>query len=464
MKVVGNVHFRHENRNVFCDSAIYHEPENWLRAYGHVQINQADTLNLFCDSLYYDGNTNLGILRNNVRFRDSEFKMTTDSLEFDANKSVGYYTNWAKITSINQDLKLTSKKGYYYSGSKTFYFKDSVEVTHPNYNLSADTLEFNTLTETVHFHGPTQISLDSTLVYCKKGFYNTNSEYLNLWNGATIINNETSTLYADSLIYEQQTEIVEGFYNVSVYDSLENVQLKSNYLISNLKSSQYTLKKDARIYKYNPKDTLFLSADTIHQNLDTLSQKTIRIAQNNVVIINQNAVGICDSIYYNEVDSIIKLRKDPMLWQDSTQLSGDSIDIKLNNNSFDEINLHNNSLVISMHDSIHYDQLSGKFITASFKSGDIYKIFIDQNAQTLYYPSEKVKDSTGVEKSVLKGKNQLLCDQIVIYFKKSEVQKIAFIDKPEASFHPLDQIKEKELFLNNFIWKIEDKPNTKIPK
>ena len=54
--------------------------------------------------------------------------MTTDSLEFDANKSIGYYSNWAKISSIHNDLKLTSKKGYYHANSKTFFFKDSVDV------------------------------------------------------------------------------------------------------------------------------------------------------------------------------------------------------------------------------------------------------------------------------------------------------------------------------------------------
>lgn len=463
-KAVGNVHFRHGNKNLFCDSAYFHQTENWIKAYGTVQINQADTLNLFCDSLHYDGNTNLGILRSNVRFRDNEFKMTTDSLEFDAKNSIGYYSNWANITSINQDLKLTSKKGYYYANSKTFFFKDSVDVQHPSYQLMADTLEFRTNTETVFFHGPTLITFDSTKVICHKGFYNTNQEFLNLWNGATIINDSTSTLYADSLIYDQKTEIAEGFYNVSVYDSLEKIELKSEYLIRYPNNSELILKENARIYQYNKKDTLYLRADTIYQSKDTLSDKSISIAVNNVVIINSGAVGKCDSVYYSQVDSIIKLRKKPILWQENTQLSGDSIDIKLINNNFDKILLFNHAMVITEHDSIHYDQLSGETITASFVNSKIDEIFINGNAQTLYYPSETTNDSLGTKIKTLKGKNELLCEQIYVYFKNSEVQKIKFIDKPEASFLPLNQIPEKELFLQNFIWKIEEKPSTIIPK
>ena len=72
---------------------------------------------------FYNGNSKLGILRSNVRFRDNEFKMTTDSLEFDTDKNIGYYSHWAIITSIKEDIKLTSKEGYYRANSKTFFFK-----------------------------------------------------------------------------------------------------------------------------------------------------------------------------------------------------------------------------------------------------------------------------------------------------------------------------------------------------
>jgi len=463
-KLNGNVHFRTGNRNLYCDSAFFHKDENWVRAYSHVQINQADTLNLFCDSLYFDGKTNIGILRSNVRFRDNEFKMTTDSLKFDANQSIGYYTNWAKITSINQDLKLTSKIGYYYANSKTFFFKDSVNVSHPNYSLLADTLEFRTNSETVLFHGPTQINFDSTTVLCNKGYYETNNEFLNLWNGATIYNDSTSTLYADSLIYSQEKEIAEGFYNVSVYDSLEKIQLKSDYLIQFIKMDSIVLKNNARIYQYNKKDTLFLRADTIYQTKDSLTQKKLSIAIGNVVIINSGVVGICDSIYYNETDSILKLRKTPILWQESTQLFGDSIDVLLIKNDIDKIFLFNNAMVITQQDSIHFDQLSGKKITANFIKGEINDIFIDGSAQTIYYPSETDKDSTNTDIKNLKGQNNLISEQILIYFKKSEIQKIKFIDQPDAKFIPIDQIIAKELYLQNFNWKIEEKPSVIILK
>ena len=463
-KLKGNVHFRTGNKNMYCDSAYFHKTENWIRAYSRVQINQADTLNLFCDSLYFDGNTNLGILRGNVRFRDNEFKMTTDSLEFDANQSIGYYTNWAIINSINQDLNLTSKEGYYYANSKTFFFKDSVEVNHPNYHLTADTLEFNTNTQTVYFHGPTIITFDSTIVYCRKGFYDTQNEKLNLWEGATIYQNHSTTIYADSLIYNQATDVAYGYQNVSIYDSTQNVQLKSNYLFKAEGNHQITLANNARIYKYTQKDTLILKADTIFQQVDSISDLTTNIAIHHVEIYQGEIVGVCDSIYFSENDSIIKMRKEPMIWRELTQLSADSIDAVLINDEIDKLQLFNHAFITTQHDSIHYDQISGKYINAYLDSSKIKKVEVTDLAQTIYYPIDNQKDSLGNEVKTLMGKNHLLAEYITIHFINSEIQRIKFIKQAEASFFPIDQIPEKELYLSNFKWKIERKPLGVIPK
>ena len=79
VKVKGNVQFKNQDIKLFCDSAFFHQDENWVRAYGRVQINQGDTLNLYSDSLFFDGNTNIGKLQSKVKIRDKTFKLNTDS-------------------------------------------------------------------------------------------------------------------------------------------------------------------------------------------------------------------------------------------------------------------------------------------------------------------------------------------------------------------------------------------------
>ncbi len=455
----GNVEFKHKGARLFCDSALFFQDLNLVHAFSNVQINQGDTVNLFCDSLKYNGKTNISKLISNVRFRDNEYLMLTDSLDYNGNTSIGKYTNWAKISSINSDLKLTSKKGYYYSTTKTFFFKDSVHVEDENYDLFSDTLEFRTQNTSAHFHGPTKILFDSTIIDCQKGIYYSETEQVELWNGATI-NEPQRTFYADSLIYNRKEDIGTGYCNVRLYDSTETVLFLSDYLHKLPKNQKIILKEDARIVQYSDKDTLFLQGDTITYYQDTLSKNQRSIIENNVSIINSNIFIRCDSAYFSEQDSILKLHKKPLMWSEENQLNADSIFATYYDKEFHEMYLYHNAMIVSEHenDTIHYNQIKGKFMTAYLDSNDIKKIHVEGNTQTLYYPTETKKDSSGVETKRLSAMNKIDCLEIEVRFKKGEIQTISFLDHPISIYYPLDQIPTKELFLNDFSWQIDRKP------
>jgi hypothetical protein len=456
----GHVEFKHGTTRLFCDSALYFRDFNLVHAYSNVQINQGDTVNLFCDSLKYNGNTNISKLLSNVRFRDNEYLMLTDSLEYDGNRSVGYYTNHAHISSIKNDMKLTSVKGYYYSESKIFYFKDSVHLEDEKYELFADTLEFRTIPSEAHFHGPTTILMDTSRLECKKGFYNTKTGIANLWSGATFIE-KGRILYADSLYFDQPNDIGEGFCNVMLFDSTENVRFLADYMLKKPDNAAVTLKDNARILQYSETDTLRLAGDTINYHKDTLTDQQISIAENNVSIIKGDLFILCDSAYFSERDSILKLHKEPILWNNTTQLFSDSMHASYYDKAFHEMTMYQNAMLIGEHegDSIHYDQMKGKKMIASLDSNQISSIHIIANAQALYYPEEKQKeDSTTIEKTMLKGANRVDCNSILFRFLDGDIQSVAFLDEPTSVFYPMNQIPEKELFFKGFSWEIERKP------
>jgi lipopolysaccharide export system protein LptA len=456
-KAVGNVQFEHNRTKMFCDSAIFFQDENLMHAYGHVQINQGDTVNLFCDSLKYDGNTKISKLWGNVRFRDNEYKLLTDSLEYDGNLSRGYYKNYATISSIEGELKLVSKKGYYYSDDKTFFFKDSVHVTHPQYELFSDTLEFRTIGTSAHFHGPTVIYMDSSEVHCNTGVYFTEKEFIQLWNGATIVE-PNRTLYADSLLYNQKTDLGEGFCNVRLYDSTEKVMFLSDYLLKYPNNEQVTLYDNAHVVQFGEKDTLFLSADTIYNYDDTLSDFRRAVAIQHVEIINGKMFVACDSAYFSERDSLIKLHKAPMMWADSTQLSADSVHAVYYNQEFHKLLMYNNAFITSEKDSIHYDQIKGEYMTAWLDSSRVQRVYIETNAQTLYYVTEDQTDTLGNVTKSLTGQNKIDCNAITVYFVNSDVENITFHDQPTGAYNPIEDVPQRELFLTGFLWQIERKP------
>lgn len=462
VKVNGNVQFKNQDIKLFCDSAFFHQTENWVRAYGRVQINQGDTLNLYSDSLFFDGNTNIGKLQSKVKIRDKTFKLNTDSLSFDANQSIAYYTNHAFIKSTQNELTLESVKGTYNSLTKTFIFKDSVKLLHPDYQVYSDTLEFNTLSEIIKIHGPSKILSDSSKILTKKAIYHTKTDDILMWNKTTI-HNPNQVIKGDSILYNSLTEFAEGFGHIHIVDSLEKVNLSSDYLYK--KDSLIKLIGKAKIIQYQTTDTLAIRADTILQMGDRKKNNTKNIAYSNVILEKSGSLGICDSLFINQKDSIIKMQQSPILWKDNMEVSADSIALKLMNNEVKNIYLYQNAFLSMKHDSLHYDQCSGKNMIATLDSGNIKRIEIIDNAETIYFPTETTKDSVTLEETkTLKGANYMISSKIFIYFKNGEISRIKFTEEPDAVFRPIKNASKDELFLKKFVDKKSKKPDRLLKK
>ena len=63
----GNVEFSKSGTRMYCDSAYFYDGSNSLDAFGHVKMNQGDTLFVYADVLYYSGIDEIAQLRYNVK-------------------------------------------------------------------------------------------------------------------------------------------------------------------------------------------------------------------------------------------------------------------------------------------------------------------------------------------------------------------------------------------------------------
>ena len=62
--------FKQDYSTLSSDSAYFYPQDNAFDAFGHVWINQGDTLNIYSDKLNYNGNTKVAILTDNVKMID----------------------------------------------------------------------------------------------------------------------------------------------------------------------------------------------------------------------------------------------------------------------------------------------------------------------------------------------------------------------------------------------------------
>lgn len=259
-KLIGNVRLKQGGTIFSCDSALRYLYQNTIDAYGHIHINQADTINTYADFLHYEGNTKIATLKNNVKMTDGHMILTTDYLTYDMNSHVGSYTNGGKL--VNQETVLTSLLGYYYADTKDVYFKYNVKLNNPEYTLTTDTLLYNTRSHIATFLAPTAINTGKTIIYTSCGYYNTDEQYTHLCSNPSIVDS-TGTLTADTLNFSKTTGIGKAFGNVHWTDTAGQVTVKSDYAISNRQKQTILATKKPLLILVQKKDSLFVASDTL---------------------------------------------------------------------------------------------------------------------------------------------------------------------------------------------------------
>lgn len=444
-RLIGNVVFSHEGALMYCDSAYFYPDINSLDAFSHVHIIQGDTVDLFGDFLYYNGNTRLAQIRKNVKLISKDTRLTTRELEFDMGRNIGYYKTHADIE--NKEDKLSSREGYYYTNQQMYYFRDSVVLHNPDYTIYSDTLQYHTTTRVAFFFGPTEILGDSSYIYCEKGWYNTGTNKSMLKQKA-LVRNKKQTIHGDSLYYERETGYGEGFRNIEIYDEEQQVILRGNYAIIHQNEDRALMTDSAQFIYITSDDTVYVHADTLKTIPDSAGNRQIK-AYYGVRLFKSNLQGICDSLFYSTSDSILRLYDQPVLWSGENQLSAQYIEIWTRNKQLYQLHMQQLAFIINQEDSVKFNQIKGKTMVCHFRNNELSKIVVNGNGQTVYYAKDKDQ---------LIGVNTAQSSDMVITVKQNKPDVIRFITKPTAVLYPLETAPKEELILKDFKWLKSSRP------
>lgn len=446
VKYVGDVAFRQENMLLYCDSAWFFSEENIVLAYDNVHIIQGDTLHLYGDRLKYSGNNKIAEIRRNVTLIDNETILTTDHLDFDMEMNAGYYENNGHI--VNGDNILDSRRGYYYTRSKTLNFIDSVVIVTPDCTIYADTLEYNTVSEVAYFLGPTHIISPDNYIYCENGWYDTRNN-ISQFNENAYLESGGQYLSGDSLYYERDLGMGVAFDNVELYDSAGQVILRGNYAVYYEEPEYALLTDSALMIQISDGDSMFVHADTLNFVTDSTAEHKIVRAYYRVKIFSADMQGKCDSLSYIEQDSVFMLSGEPVIWSKSYQLTATKIDVHLAYGEPDYIELSNSAFITSQNDSIRFTQIKGRDMKGYFANEELSHIDVKGNGQTIYFAREDGQ---------LIGVNKAESSNLTIFFDEGELDRINMIASPTATLYPPGELLKEELYLSGFIWLIQHRP------
>lgn len=445
----GNVRFRHDDATLDCDSAYFYKGQNSVDAYGDVKIIQGDTLFVYGDKLYYNGETKLARLRGKVKMINRETTLVTDSMNYDRTTQLAYYFTGGKI--YDPENTLTSVWGQYSTATENAVFRNDVKLVNENFVMNSDTLVYNTKSRIANLVGQTHIVYkDETNINTNRGWYNTETERSMLLNRSEILNKEGKYMTGDTIFYDKLSKYGEAFGGVVLRDTVQKSTLKGNYVYYNENSELGIATDSALLIEWSDREKpMYVHADTLETYKDSVYN--MAKAWHDVRFYREDVQGVTDSLLYSSRDSVINLLRDPVIWQESQQLSSKTVHIYIKNQKPDKILLKQDAFSLERVDSMYFNQISGKDVTAYMDSGQLKQVEVNGNAQTIYFARDDA-DST------LIGFNKTESSVVMMYFADQKIEHIRLTAASEGTFYPLTMAAEDAIFLPAFFFFEEQRP------
>jgi len=445
--LTGNVRVNHDGVVLTCNKAYYFQKENYIKAFGNVQLVQGDTLFLNSKYAEYSGNVKKAFATGDAVMSSPEATLVTDTINFDRNSQEVFYKTKGTITNLQNTL--VSKSGKYFVPQKKFQFLTEVTITNPTYVIKSNHLDYYSNSGHSYLLGPSTITSKANYIYTEKGFYDTKKNKAHFLN-KSYIKYDDRIIRGDSLYYDRNKEFATASRNVKITDSINRGIIKGHYAEMYKKKDSLFVTKRAVAINFVENDSVYIHG----KKLMVTGKEGNRIirAFNNVRFFKKDMSGKCDSIHSSSKIALTKLIGKPILWNGQSQITGDIMHLIGNNTTqkLDSLKVLNNTFLVSK-DTLGkgYNQIKGHNLLGKLIEGKLHDVDIIKNTEVIYYMRNDAKELIGINKNK--------SSKINILFNKNEVDEITFFKQVDGDLFPEKDLPENDRKLKGFIWRDEER-------
>jgi hypothetical protein len=227
---------------------------------------------------------------------------------------------------------------------------------------------------------------------------------------------------------------VDSLLKIAAKDSLK-IPVKDS-LSNHLKDSLKIPVKDSLLL--TPKDTTLIRVISANKN--------IRFYRSNIQ-------GRCDSLMFNSIDSIIRLYKDPVLWNENNQFTADSIHLITSDEQLSKTELISGAFVVTKEDSLHYNQIKATDIVAHFTEGDLTRFDAYGGVTVIFFFAED---------SILTTMNQKECKTMTAIIKEKSVQRVRYFETVQSDLYPIIDVEPEKKRLKGFRLRYSERPASRF--
>ena len=447
----------------------------------------------------YDSKSKMFTFEENVNmFSDSIF-VKTNNLVYESEKDLATFGSATDVWK--DDNMLSSNTGWYDKGREVFFFADKVHVMSEAQEGWSDSLFFYRNTSNLDMLGNAQVTDTTRNVFGIAGRieYVDSIAKVTMTRKPAVISETEETDGSLDTLYLGAEKLVYYTLKRCDVDSLvvENAQKRLKELDVDpvgeyrkkaaeaaAKAAEEAAKNDPN---YRPKPAETKPAETkpaapqtpalptVSPQLDSLAigadslaladsvaavipeepKDTTKIgfleAIRNVKIYKKSMQIVCDSLLYSDIDSLGRLYKEPVIWQDVTrQYNADSITVVVKGGAMQKASLMSNAFITIQEDPSHFDQIKGTEMLAFFDDkGGLTRFDVLGGASALFYIEEN-----GAFATVNKPESKMLSAT----FKDGEIQRIYYYDQPKNDGYPIVQLSQDEQKLKGYSWQPDKRP------
>jgi hypothetical protein len=196
-----------------------------------------------------------------------------------------------------------------------------------------------------------------------------------------------------------------------------------------------------------PKDTVKAGPPPV----DT-SQISFIWATSRVKLYRDDIQMSCDSLAYNDLDSLVRLYRNPLVFNEGNrQYAADSIYVVIKNKRAERARLMSDAFITTQEDTLCYDQIKSTEMMAYFDSTRTLQRFDALGGATaLFFLTEN---------DALATVNKVESKMLYALFDQGNLDKIYYFDNAKNDAYPIVQLPKEERYMKGFRWDPERKPH-----
>jgi hypothetical protein len=449
------------------------------------------------ESLYgsYDSKAHLFVFNDQVNmYMDTTF-VKTSRLEYRSDINTAYFGYGTDMWQ--DDNMLSANDGWYDRDNELFFFRRNVHLLTKNQETWSDTLYYHRKVNDVELLGTVELMDTTRNVFALAGRveYTDSISRVKMTVTPAVMSidedekthqRDTVWVGGDTLVYRGiKRHKVDSLWKVDADKRLKDLQ-GDPVTEYRKKAAEAAAKAAEEAAKNNPNaqagrdrgpggreeepeeavaiivDDPDMEAPPMPESADSLTAKTPAVdttqisfiwATSRVKLYRKDMQMSCDSLVYNDLDSLVRLYRDPLVFSDGNrQYAADSIYLVIKDRKADRARLMSNAFITTQEDTLCYDQIKGAEMMAYFDSTRTLRRFDALGGATaLFFLTEN---------DALATVNKVESKMLYALFDEGKLDKIYYFDNAKNDAYPVVQLPKDERYMKGFRWEPGRQPRS----